>query len=42
MNFKINKKAFLDALIISNKALSSTIPLTMLLASPLLVVYDFT
>ena len=30
MNFKINKKAFLDALIISNKALSSTIPLPIL------------
>ena len=30
MNFKINKKAFLDALIISNKALSPTIPLPIL------------
>ena len=30
MNFKINKKAFLDALIVSNKALSPTIPLPIL------------
>ena len=30
MNFKINKKAFLDALVISNKALSPNTPLPVL------------